>query len=157
MSPENDRRRPTINFPDGEEGRFSKDGVEKAIALLIELGPERSTSIFKYLLDEELDALSSSTVRLQRVNSERRASILQEAQQEAVDQGFITGGESESVLNPVEQPDIAEMEERLLKMQEKRRLFEEEVFSMAESHPESFATLIREWMEGDDNVKSSPR
>ena len=49
------------------------------------------------------------------------------------------------VISPEEER-IREMEERLHEAQERRRLFEDQVFTLAKSRPEAVAQLIKDWI-----------
>ena len=70
-------------------------GKRKAAALLIALGPELASQILKSMSDDEIEALSGEIVRMQRIASEVRDSILQETYEEAMTRQYITEGGTE--------------------------------------------------------------
>ncbi|MDR3091286.1 MAG: flagellar motor switch protein FliG [Clostridiales bacterium] len=67
-------------------------GKEKAAILLITLGPEKSANIFKYLKEEEIEALTLEIANISTVMPDVREAILEEFYQICVAQQYITEG-----------------------------------------------------------------
>jgi flagellar motor switch protein FliG len=67
-------------------------GRRKAAALLIALGPELSALVLKHLRDDETEDLIHEVVQMQRVPSEVRDAILQQAYEEAMTRQYIQSG-----------------------------------------------------------------
>ncbi|MBI2940813.1 MAG: flagellar motor switch protein FliG, partial [Chloroflexi bacterium] len=67
-------------------------GKRKAAALLITLGPELSAMVLKIMREDEIDTLTNEIVRMERIPSEVRDSILQETYEEAMTRQYITEG-----------------------------------------------------------------
>ena len=54
----------------GKNGDSEISGVQKAAILLIALGPEKSSQIFKHLKEDEIEELTLQRVHLRNVESE---------------------------------------------------------------------------------------
>lgn len=67
-------------------------GKKKAAILLISLGPEVSSEIFKHLTDEEIEQLTLEIANARKISNEERDAILQEFQELCMAQEFITQG-----------------------------------------------------------------
>ena len=72
--------------------RADLDGRRKAAILLVSLGPEASSEIFKHLRDEEIEQLTLEIARLNVVEPEIRDNIFNEFQEMVMAQQFITQG-----------------------------------------------------------------
>ena len=68
------------------------DGKRKAAILLVSLGPEASSEIFKHLRDEEIEQLTLEIARLNVVEPEVRDNVFNEFQELVVAQQFISQG-----------------------------------------------------------------
>jgi flagellar motor switch protein FliG len=68
------------------------DGMKKAAALLISLGPDISAQIMKQLTEEEIEQLALEIANLGRIEPDTRDKILEEFYQMAVAQDYITQG-----------------------------------------------------------------
>jgi flagellar motor switch protein FliG len=67
-------------------------GRQKAAILLITLGPEVSSQVFKQLRDEEIEQLTLEIANVRKVDSSEKESILSEFHQICVAQEFISQG-----------------------------------------------------------------
>ncbi len=67
-------------------------GREKAAMLLISLGPERSSEIFKHLRDDEIEQLTLEIANIRFVTPEDKEMILEEFYQICLAQEYITEG-----------------------------------------------------------------
>lgn len=67
-------------------------GKEKAAVLLISLGPERSAQVFKYLKEEEIEALTLEIANISTVMPDVRESIIDEFYQICIAQQYISEG-----------------------------------------------------------------
>ncbi|MBE5934345.1 MAG: flagellar motor switch protein FliG [Lachnospiraceae bacterium] len=67
-------------------------GVQKAAILLICLGPERSSAIFKNLKEDEIESLTLEIASTRSVTSEVKESILEEFYQVCLAQQYISEG-----------------------------------------------------------------
>jgi flagellar motor switch protein FliG len=67
-------------------------GVQKAAILLISLGPERSSSIFKNLKEEEIESLTLEIASTRSVSSEVKEQVLEEFYQVCLAQQYIAEG-----------------------------------------------------------------
>ena len=61
------------------------DGRRKAAILLVALGPEASSEIFKHLRDEEIEQLTLEIARINVVEPEVRDNVFNEFQEMVVD------------------------------------------------------------------------
>jgi len=68
------------------------DGKRKAAILLVSLGPEVSSEIFKHLRDEEIEQITLEIARLNVVEPEVRDNVFNEFQDMVMAQQFITQG-----------------------------------------------------------------
>ncbi len=69
-----------------------KSGKEKAAMLLISLGPERSSEIFKHLKEEEIEQLTLEISNIRSVSSEEKEKVLEEFYQICLAQDYIAEG-----------------------------------------------------------------
>ena len=53
-------------------------GVEKAAVLLIALGPEKSSTVFKHLKEEEIEELTLEIANTRSVSPQTKEDVLQE-------------------------------------------------------------------------------
>jgi flagellar motor switch protein FliG len=67
-------------------------GKEKAAVLLIALGPEVSSQVFKHLSDEEIEDLTLEIANVRKIDSQIKNDILFEFHQLALAQDFISQG-----------------------------------------------------------------
>jgi len=67
-------------------------GVQKAAVLLITLGPERSSEIFKHLKDEEIEELTLEIANTRSVSPEVKEEVLSEFYQVCLAQQYIAEG-----------------------------------------------------------------
>lgn len=67
-------------------------GKEKAAMLLITLGPEKSSNVFKYLKEEEIEALTLEIANITTVLPDIKEKVLEEFYQICVAQQYITEG-----------------------------------------------------------------
>jgi flagellar motor switch protein FliG len=67
-------------------------GREKAAMLLISLGPERSSEVFKHLRDDEIEQLTLEIANIRFVTPEDKEMILEEFYQICLAQEYITEG-----------------------------------------------------------------
>jgi len=69
-----------------------RSGSEKAAMLLIALGPERASEIFKHLNEEEIEQLTLEIANIRSISSEEREEILNEFYQDCLAQEYISEG-----------------------------------------------------------------
>jgi flagellar motor switch protein FliG len=74
----------------GSKGQLN--GKEKAAILLISLGPEYSSQIFKNLHDEEIEELTLEIANMKKVSADEKERILEEFHQICVAQEYISEG-----------------------------------------------------------------
>ena len=67
-------------------------GVQKAAVLLIALGPERSSQIFKHLKDDEIEQLTLEIANTKSVPSDLKESVLDEFYEVCLAQQYISEG-----------------------------------------------------------------
>ncbi len=67
-------------------------GRQKAAALLIALGPERSAQLFAHLKEEEMEELTLEIANMRKIDPEEKAEILEEFYQVCVAQEFVSEG-----------------------------------------------------------------
>lgn len=67
-------------------------GKQKAAILLISLGPDVSAQVYKYLSEEEIEQLSLEISSVKRVESEMKENVLEQFQQIALAQDYISQG-----------------------------------------------------------------
>lgn len=67
-------------------------GKEKAAMLLITLGPEKSSEVFKYLKEEEIEALTLEIANIATVLPDIKEKVLEEFYQICIAQQYITEG-----------------------------------------------------------------
>lgn len=72
--------------------RTDLGGKEKAAMLLIALGPERSSEIFKFLKEEEIEQLTLEIANIRTVSPEQKEKVLEEFYQICIAQEYITEG-----------------------------------------------------------------
>ena len=65
---------------------------KKAAILLVALGPETASQLFRHMTQEEIEGLSVEVARMGRVNSQLRESIVEEFHELCVAQEFIAEG-----------------------------------------------------------------
>ncbi len=68
------------------------NGKEKAAMLLISLGPEKSAEIFKYLKEDEIEALTLEIANISSVMPDIKEEVLEEFYQICIAQQYITEG-----------------------------------------------------------------
>jgi len=69
-----------------------RSGSEKAAMLLIALGPERASELFKHLNEEEIEQLTLEIANIRSISSEEREEILNEFYQDCLAQEYISEG-----------------------------------------------------------------
>ncbi|NMB98289.1 MAG: flagellar motor switch protein FliG [Clostridiaceae bacterium] len=69
-----------------------RSGNEKAAMLLIALGPERASEIFKYLREDEIEQLTLEIANIRSVSPQEREEILNEFYQDCLAQEYISEG-----------------------------------------------------------------
>jgi flagellar motor switch protein FliG len=67
-------------------------GIQKAAILLIALGPERSSQVFKHLKEDEIEQLTLEIANTKSVSSELRDSVLDEFYEVCLAQQYIAEG-----------------------------------------------------------------
>ena len=67
-------------------------GVEKAAILMIALGPEKSSNIFKHLKDEEIEELTLEIANTRSVPPDIKDQVLDEFYQICLAQQYISEG-----------------------------------------------------------------
>ncbi|MBM7716481.1 flagellar motor switch protein FliG [Siminovitchia sp. FSL H7-0308] len=65
---------------------------QKAAVLLISLGPESASKVYKHLSEEEIEALTMEITGVRNVNSEQIDEVIQEFHEIAIDQKYISQG-----------------------------------------------------------------
>ena len=73
-------------------GKSDLGGKEKAAMLLIALGPERSSEIFKHLKEEEIEQLTLEIANIRSVNPEEKNKVLEDFYQICLAQEYIAEG-----------------------------------------------------------------
>ncbi|MGI6703176.1 MAG: flagellar motor switch protein FliG [Clostridia bacterium] len=73
-------------------GKENLTGREKAAILLIALGPENSSKVFKHLTDEEIEELTLEIANMRKVTPEIKNKIIEEFYQICVAQEYISEG-----------------------------------------------------------------
>ncbi|MCT4613043.1 MAG: flagellar motor switch protein FliG [Clostridia bacterium] len=74
----------------GREERIN--GKQKAAMLLITLGPERSSEVFKYLKEEEIEQITLEIANTQTVNPAKKEEVLEEFHEICLAQQYIAEG-----------------------------------------------------------------
>jgi flagellar motor switch protein FliG len=69
-----------------------RSGNEKAAMLLIALGPERASEIFKYLREDEIEQLTLEIANIRSVSPQEREEILNEFYQDCLAQEYLSEG-----------------------------------------------------------------
>ena len=72
--------------------KSERSGKEKAAMLLITLGPERSSEIFKHLKEEEIEQLTLEIANIRTVSPEEKEKVLDEFYQICLAQDYIAEG-----------------------------------------------------------------
>lgn len=67
-------------------------GIEKSAILMIALGPEKSSSVFKYLKDEEIEELTLEIANTRSITSEIKESVIDEFYEICLAQQYISEG-----------------------------------------------------------------
>lgn len=67
-------------------------GKQKAAVLIVALGPDISSNIYKHLTEEEVEQLTLEIANLKKVSSEQQNQIIEEFHQMLVAQNYITDG-----------------------------------------------------------------
>ena len=68
------------------------DGVQKAAVLLIALGPEKSSKIFKHLKEEEIEQLTLEIANTNSVSPQTKEEVLNEFYEICLAQQYIAAG-----------------------------------------------------------------
>lgn len=76
----------------GVVSKTDRSGKEKAAMLLISLGPERSSEIFKHLKEDEIEQLTLEIANIRSVTPEEREKVLEEFYQICLAQEYIAEG-----------------------------------------------------------------
>ncbi len=76
----------------GSSGKRQLTGKQKAAIFLVILGPEVSSTIFKYLKEDEIEQLTFEIARIDKVEPAEKERVLQEFQELMMAQEFITQG-----------------------------------------------------------------
>ena len=75
-----------------ENKSFDIPGPKKAAILMVALGAEASSHVFKALNERDIEALTAQIARLEGVTPEMREYVLQEFQQISLAQEYVTQG-----------------------------------------------------------------
>ena len=75
-----------------EEEQLSLSGVQKAAILLITLGPEKSSEVFKHLKEEEIEELTLEIANTRSVSPEVKEQVIDEFYQVCLAQQYIAEG-----------------------------------------------------------------
>ena len=67
-------------------------GIQKAAALLISLGPERSSEIFKYLKEDEIEQLTLEIANTRAISGDQKEALLNEFYEICLAQQYISEG-----------------------------------------------------------------
>ena len=67
-------------------------GIQKAAALLISLGPERSSEIFKFLKEDEIEQLTLEIANTRSISADQKEALLNEFYEICVAQQYISEG-----------------------------------------------------------------
>lgn len=67
-------------------------GIQKAAALLIALGPERSSEIFKYLKEDEIEQLTLEIANTRAISGDQKEALLNEFYEICLAQQYISEG-----------------------------------------------------------------
>lgn len=67
-------------------------GKQKAAVFLVSLGPEISSSVFRYLKEDEIEALTFEIARIDKIEPDEKQKVLEEFQELMMAQEFITRG-----------------------------------------------------------------
>ena len=67
-------------------------GVQKAAILLIALGPERSSQVFKHLKDDEIEQLTLEIANTKSIPSDMKDAVLDEFYEVCLAQQYISEG-----------------------------------------------------------------
>ena len=73
-------------------GEKEMDGVQKAAVLLIALGPEKSSKIFKHLKEEEIEQLTLEIANTNSVSPQTKEEVLNEFYEICLAQQYIAEG-----------------------------------------------------------------
>ena len=73
-------------------GENTISGVQKAAILLIALGPEKSSMIFKHLKEDEIEELTLEIANTRSVSPEVKESVINEFYQVCLAQQYIAEG-----------------------------------------------------------------
>ena len=76
----------------GQATKSALNGREKAATLLIALGPEYSSDIFKHLKEDEIEDLTLEIASIKTVSSEEKEEIMEEFYQICLAQNYIAEG-----------------------------------------------------------------
>ncbi len=76
----------------GGGGKRQLSGKQKAAIFLVILGPEVSSTIFKYLKEDEIEQLTFEIARIDKVEPAEKERVLSEFQELMMAQEFITSG-----------------------------------------------------------------
>jgi flagellar motor switch protein FliG len=77
-------------------------GRQKSAILLISLGPDVSSNVFKHLREEEIEQLTLEIANVRKVDNEQKEAILNEFQELAVANDFLVQGGIEYAKNVLE-------------------------------------------------------
>lgn len=72
--------------------REKLDGKEKAAILLVSLGTENASEIFKHLTEEEIEQITLEIANMRKVKSELKEQVMEEFHQMALAQDYISRG-----------------------------------------------------------------
>ncbi|NMA66186.1 MAG: flagellar motor switch protein FliG, partial [Clostridiaceae bacterium] len=72
--------------------RMGMSGREKAAALLISLGPDKSAMIFKYLQEEEIEELTLEIASMRKISPNEKEKVLEDFYQICLAQEYISEG-----------------------------------------------------------------
>ncbi|AVM70170.1 flagellar motor switch protein FliG [Lachnospiraceae bacterium oral taxon 500] len=76
----------------GEADKMELRGIQKAAALLIALGPERSSEIFKYLKEDEIEQLTLEIANTRAISGDQKEALLNEFYEICLAQQYISEG-----------------------------------------------------------------
>jgi flagellar motor switch protein FliG len=72
--------------------RTEMSGKEKAAALLISLGPDKSAKIFQYLQEDEIEELTLEIANMRKISADEKNRVLEEFYQVCLAQEYISEG-----------------------------------------------------------------
>ena len=74
------------------KGKTNMDGIGKSAVLLIALGPEKSSKIFKHLREDEIEQLTLEIANISSVSPQMKESVMKEFYEVCLAQQYIAEG-----------------------------------------------------------------